>query len=146
LGLKKWVMRKGIVGIIARDICKKYSMLKDSFESEKELIEGVWGLWLTKNAFDDNLDRQIRLSIILEDYERGGILGRQNESLVDVFSSALYIETEISSQDYDLYKTSLEIFGSECKKILNVDLTNIIKQNLQVLEYLHKGKTGGSLF
>jgi hypothetical protein len=110
------------------------------------LIEGVWGLWLTKNAFDDNLDRQIRLSIILEDYERGGILGRQNESLVDVFSSALYIETEISSQDYDLYKTSLEIFGSECKKILNVDLTNIIKQNLQVLEYLHKGKTGGSLF
>lgn len=120
MGLKKWVMRKGIVGIIARDICKKYSMLKDSFESEKELIEGVWGLWLTKNAFDDNLDRQIRLSIILEDYERGGILGRQNESLVDVFSSALYIETEISSQDYDLYKTSLVLDRSAKRYLMSI--------------------------
>lgn len=116
MGLKKFFLRKGIVGTISRDVLNKYMFIINKSEyHDEEIYDYVWRSWLEKNsAFikeQDGIDKNVRLDITIERWEKD----YKNKSLIDVFDKVLYIEAEILSISKD-YFDCISIFVEEAQK------------------------------
>lgn len=121
MSLKTWILSRGLVGTIARDVLKKYmrakAMLSD--EAETEILKGAWGLYLMQNAPQiligkDGPSKKKRLEEIMELLEEDE---NRHSSLMEIFIDILYIETEINPSSWQTYADSITIFTNEGSKL-----------------------------
>lgn len=120
MSLKTWILSRGLVGAIARDVFKKYSTVKKTLsdDSEKAVIKGVWDLYLYQNAPEilagkDGIHKHVRLDIIMESVITDD---KRHHSLMEVFMDILYVETEINLSSGQRCMDSLMVFVKEGRK------------------------------
>lgn len=120
-----WLYDKGLAGLIARDLCNKYIAIKGKYssESEEKVVERVWNFWLTLNEEpirqEDGLDKNVRLDLMKEEF--GYDVKRQkyknkHKSLMMLYKTIIYIETEVSITDGKLHDKALQVFVKNAKK------------------------------
>lgn len=119
LAILKWLLNKGLARAIAKDLAKKYIKLKDMYplEEESKIVDRVWNFWLTLNKEEilkSNDEHHIVRLNIME--------GKYNESmqfinnLYDLYKTIIYIETEISVSNGNLYDNVIKVFLTETNK------------------------------
>ena len=136
-----WLLRRGLVGAISRDLALKYLTIKrqDSSLDEQEIVERVWQLWLSLNEIhiknERDQDKYIRLEA-LKQYDTNmpsvSALLKSSRSLLDVFTDVLYIEAEVNAEDGRLYEKALHVFLKETAK-LGVDCSNAYESRMRTL-------------
>lgn len=136
-----WLLRKGLVGAISRDLALKYLTIKrqNSSLEEQEIVERVWQLWLSLNEIhiknERDQDKYIRLEA-LKSFDTNmpnvSALLKPGRSLLSVFTDVLYIEAEINSKDGKLFEKALYVFLKETAK-LGVDCRDSYESHMRTL-------------
>ena len=76
VGIHAFLLTRGIVRAITKDLITKYLAMRHRFGDEEEQVtlERVWNFWLTLNEEkinnDKDYDMKVRLEIIKERYEK----------------------------------------------------------------------------
>lgn len=130
MGIRIWILGKGLAGSIANDLLKKYLVLKNKYpyEEEKLILERVWNIWITLNEEpirrEDSEDKVIRLETVKDRSDNSSfhkiILFK---SLIQLYEDVLYIEANILPTDGKLYKNCLKVFLDKADK-LGLDFKN----------------------
>lgn len=125
VGIHAFLLTRGIVRAITKDLITKYLAMRHRFGDEEEQVtlERVWNFWLTLNEEkinnDKDYDMKVRLEIIKERYEKDDPNWTElyRVDLLSIFSDVLYIETEIlSTSDEKTFNIVAKDFCDECKK------------------------------
>ncbi|MBU4534079.1 MAG: hypothetical protein KJ650_10720 [Firmicutes bacterium] len=117
-----WLLKKGLPGAIARDLCIKYLTLRNRYpdDTEEVRLQRVWNLWLTMNEhwirLEDGEDKVARLEVIKEIHQETSSYDKMI-GLMKLFVNVLYIEGDISSDDGELFDKTLKVFAAESKRL-----------------------------
>jgi hypothetical protein len=149
MGLDGFLLKKGIVGLIAKDLNIKYAGIKKQHPTEQDdkLLIRVWNLYLTLNEekirAEDGEDKIFRLDNTKERHDNVGQPGYEFDSLLlpkdlfDLFLDVLFIETDVRTSDKKLFMKAARAFVEVSKKF-GLDFTEKCEGYERAEEYIGK--------
>lgn len=143
--LFSWLLRKGLVGAISRDLALKYLTIQRQNPNleEEDIVERVWQLWLSLNEIhiknEKDQEKFIRLEVLNQQETNTpnlSALKMSRRSLLDVFVDVLYVEAEVHAEDGKLFERALRVFLAESKK-LGVDCSRAYESYMRTLRVVN---------
>ncbi len=96
---------------------------KHPSEDEEKIVERAWNYWLYLNEepirTEDGIDKNVRLDLMKERFcydAKRQQYKNKHKSLMMLYKTIIYIETEISVYDGKLHDKVLQVFVKNAKK------------------------------